>query len=168
MSEATSIADPKSQFELLYGDLRSLHEAFVDGSAKMVGFQIIVLGWLITSENVASALKANASVCLIAAAAILISGLVYVFISLKTYRASRQIFGLLCSIAYMPQSHFRMRVIKRTTLSLFLVANLLVTFASCFVVSWYLHQHKHPASRSSPLAAGRAGGVESLQFSKGD
>jgi hypothetical protein len=138
MSEVSSIADPKSQFELLYGDLRSLHETFVDGSAKMAGFQIVVLGWLITSQNVASALKANPSVCLIAVLAILVSGLIYVFISLKTYRASRQIFGLLCSISYMPQSHFQMRVIKRTTLSLFLAANLLVTFASCFVVVWYL------------------------------
>src|SRR5262245_22418549 len=116
MREVAPIADAKSQFELLYGDLRSLHETFVDGSAKMVGFQIIVLGWLITSESVASALKVNPAVCLIAAAAILISGLVYVIISLKTYRASKRIFGLLCSIAYMPQSHFQTRVIKRTTL----------------------------------------------------
>jgi hypothetical protein len=124
-------ADTKEQFDLLYGDLRSYHEAFVDGSIKVAGFQILVAGWLITSKDAREALHASFAGRLIGITALLLGSFVYTFIAVRVYIYSHHIFRLISKLGYMPPTHYEARVVKKITLVLFVCANLLLTLVAC-------------------------------------
>jgi len=132
-------ASDKEKFDLLYASLQKYHLGFIDSSFKVVGFLLLVMGWLLTSTAARTSLQENVYLSALAIAGLLVSGFVFTMSSMHVRKLSKQMFEELNMLKYMPENHYSDRFIRKRTLIIFtasiwglvLVACALILFIHC-------------------------------------
>jgi len=130
-------ASHTERFSILYSSLLKFHEGFVGNAFKVAGFQLLVIGWLLTSVTAQKTLSGSVLFRALAVAGLILASFLYGVISCRVWRLSNQIFEEMRKLQYMPESHYSDRLIRRITLSLFVSSNWLLTLVSC-ILAWFL------------------------------
>ena len=127
-------ADAKTQFEVLYGDLRDFHKGAFDGAFKAIGFALIVLGWLISSKEAQDFFKGEPEHGCAAILAVGLSSLIYVAATYRLYQMSSATAKLLDKLCFMPAENYSERRISKLALLILCSANILLAAVTSFVI----------------------------------
>lgn len=124
----------KDHFDVLFGMQREFYSRFVDLAVKIAGFYLLVLGWILTSEDARRYLSSDDLARGTAVAVVLIAWIIYCCMAYRLYWLSNQTFLSLQSLTDVPAFLYESYRVTRTTVGIFLVANLVVTYVVGFVL----------------------------------
>lgn len=124
----------KEQFDILLGMQREFYSRFIDLAVKIAGFYLLVLGWILTSEDARGYLSGDDLARGTAVAVVLIAWIIYCCMAYRLYWLSNRTFMSLQSLPDVPAFLYDNYRVTRTTVGIFLVANLVVTYVVGFVL----------------------------------
>lgn len=134
-SPSASHASEKERFDVLYGRLRHIHDAFLEGVFKATAAFLLVTGWVVASETAQRHLQADPLVRWLVVLALAIYAALYAGVAVRTARNSGRIAAKLADLGYMPVTHYEDVVVAARMTLAFAAANaLLVTAVAVFIL----------------------------------
>jgi hypothetical protein len=101
--------DPKARFQHLYKELTEYQLRFVDLNVKGIGFNLLVLGWMLTSDSARRYLATSTPGRLAAIAGIAIMQFAFIFLDVRMGRVMRKLAHELEVLNYLPPSYYEHR-----------------------------------------------------------
>ena len=122
--------EPQEQFKTLLEALKGYQASSLDSGYKTLGFMVIALGWLITSEAARTFLKANWYIKFAALVFLGLSVIGYGFMAYRVYSLSRSVLAKLERLGYATREVYEHYAISRVvpvyyTLFHFLISTLI-------------------------------------------
>lgn len=105
--------EPQEQFKTLLEALKGYQASALDNGYKTLGFMVVALGWLITSEGARTFLKANGYIRLAALVFLGLSVIGYGFMAYRVYSLSRSVFAKLERLGYATRDVYEHYVISK-------------------------------------------------------
>jgi hypothetical protein len=104
--QPTYHAPSKEQFDLLYGQFKDYHDSSIDAAFKLVGFLILVTGWVLTSREARGFLAGDLSARRAAVSVIVLVGVAVVAFAFRALHLSRNAYRRLQELGYMPRQYY--------------------------------------------------------------
>src|SRR5689334_16519625 len=92
----------KEQFELLYGILKAYHDSSLDTALKAMGFLLLVMGWVLTSENARVFLARDQALQWASIAVLAMAAVLFALFARRVLLESRATFRALEALDYIP------------------------------------------------------------------
>lgn len=105
--------EPQEQFKTLLEALKGYQASALDSGYKTLGFMVVALGWLITSEGARAFLKANVYTKVATLVFLGLSVIGYGFMAYRVYSLSRSVFAKLERLGYAPREVYAHYVISK-------------------------------------------------------
>jgi|SRR5579871_272354 len=109
----------QKEFDVLFGTLGELQKGLISGSAKVAGFLLLGVGWLVTSKASPPFLN-NPWVRGGVAVALFFSSGFYCYGAWMVYKRSQKIFNMLKKVNLMPVAYYENCVIDRPQIGIFI------------------------------------------------
>ena len=107
----TEAAPPKEIFALLHASFVKHREGLIQGGYKVVGFLLVVLGWLLTSASARTLFTDSPGAKLIASFALLLGVPFYAWDARRTMAISQELYVKLQELAYVKSDRYSDRLI---------------------------------------------------------
>jgi len=130
-------APPKEVFELLHDSLVKYHDGFVEGGYKVVGFLLLVLAWLLTSQSTQSLFSDSLEARAIASVALLIGVVLYVEVARRVKAVSHELYARLQELSYMRSDRYSDRRIDSKMLTSWVCAVSLLVLLEIALI-WFV------------------------------
>jgi hypothetical protein len=127
---------PNDAFDLLYTALSGYQTSFFDSAFKVTASQLVVIGWVATSDKARDLLRARKSIRVAGAAVLLFTSFLYAVFSLRLYGMADHTAALLDKLRYAPRAYYIHRQLRLDTVCLFIRANAAITLLACYLVLW--------------------------------
>ena len=139
MADSPSIVEKESlqqsdTFKMLLDALKGYQASALDSGYKGLGFMVVALGWLVTSEGARGFLGSQAIVRWAFVTFLILSGVCYGFMSYRVYALSRSVARRLAALDYSPPEVYEHYVIKRAVPIIYTAFHLLISALMCVVV----------------------------------
>ena len=105
--------EPQEQFKTLLEALKGYQASALDSGYKTLGFMVVALGWLVTSEGARKFLTQSWNIRAAALVFLLISVIGYGFMAYRVYSLSRSVFAKLERLGYAPREVYSHYVISK-------------------------------------------------------
>jgi len=109
----------KHAFDVLYASLKNYHDGTIEGTFKVVGFGLLILGWLVTSKEVRAFLRVASTIHTMGIVALVISGIVYSVISYRVFKLSHKVSATLEALDYHPRAVYGDRIMRASRVAIF-------------------------------------------------
>jgi hypothetical protein len=123
-------------FDLLYTALSGYQTSFFDSAFKVTASQLVVIGWVATSDKARDLLRSRKSIRVAGAVVLLFTSFMYAVFSLRLYGMADHTAALLDKLQYAPRSYYLKRQLRLDTICLFIGANAAITLLACYLVLW--------------------------------
>jgi hypothetical protein len=127
-------ATKKEQFEVLYGVLKSYRDSSLDTVLKVMGFLILAMGWVVTSENARAFIAGDVTVKWASVTVVLATAVLFALFAIRVLRQSRATFRALKALDYMSTDYFRCMVADRFTAIAFIAADFILSIVLCIFI----------------------------------
>lgn len=116
---------PKEFFMFLFEILKNLNASYVENTMATLGFILLAIGWIITSEKARTFLSSDKTVKLVSISVIAVIALIHTIVSLAIWEESDQIFEQLKMLMYMNEKYYDLYKLELCHVILNLIMNLL-------------------------------------------
>jgi hypothetical protein len=124
----------KEQFELLYGILKTLHDGALDAVLKVMGFLLLAMGWVVTSESARVFLAGDRTLQWATVLVLAMAALLFALFALRVVRESRATARAIEALDYMPAQHFQAMTAHPAVAAGFVVADFVITLVMCVFI----------------------------------
>jgi hypothetical protein len=124
----------KDQFDILLEMQREFYSRFIDLAVKIAGFYLLVLGWILTSNDAREYLGDDELARGTAVAVVLIAWIIYCCMAYRLSWLSNRTFMSLQSLPDIPAFLYENYRVTRKTVGIFLIATLVVAYVVGFVL----------------------------------
>jgi hypothetical protein len=124
----------KEQFELLYGILKSLHDNSLDTVLKAMGFLLLAMGWVVTSESARVFLAGDRTLRWAAVSVLAMAAILFALFAIRVVRQSMATSRALEDLDYMPVRHFEAMAAHPAVAVAFVVADFVITIVLCIFI----------------------------------
>lgn len=122
------------QFKLLLEALKGYQSSFLDSGYKTLGFMVVALSWLVTSEPARHFLGEHRPVRWSALVFLLVLAISYPFMARRMYRLSASIFEKLNRLQYSEPDVYQHYAIKRDLWKIYAAYHVLISILIATVV----------------------------------
>ena len=105
--------DSQEQFKILLDALKGYQASFLDSGYKTLGFMVVALGWLITSDGARKFLQAHWHIRLAALVFLGLGVIGYGFMAYRGYALSRSVYAKLEQLNYAKREVYEHYVISK-------------------------------------------------------
>jgi len=137
MESPPSEASVKEKFDLLFVLLKDYFNQIVDNSFRHATVEVVVLGWLISSESARNFFQSNRVVSWYACSVTLLYAIFHSIWIWKNYLRSRTAYVQLCKLGYMPSEFFDSPRISLFMPVSFIVAHSGVALLICSIIVFH-------------------------------
>lgn len=111
MAEQPPEANRKEKFDVLYKSLADYSDKFVGRFLSVLGFQLVGLGWLLTSAPAQTFFKESETGAILAIVLTLVIGFSFPPSILRVWNVHKTAFQRLQGLNYMPQEYYRQHLL---------------------------------------------------------
>jgi hypothetical protein len=119
----TDLIIVERQFIIQYQSLCDVQKALIDHTARIAGFPLLVIGWILTSDGARSYLSQERSTLHITVIVIVVVYFLVCCASWVAYRESKHIFHRMNELNFLPVKSYANRLITREIFTLYAAGN---------------------------------------------
>jgi hypothetical protein len=116
-----SNADPKVAFDNLYNSLVEYQQLFFESSLRATTLLLLIMGWIITSDNATKFLHDHEQEARIGGWALVICAIAYVGLCMRLLWIVRGLGRELAAIDFLPRSYYAHRILHPAVAAMWMV-----------------------------------------------